>query len=139
MRAHEEDDAHDHHAGRQGLHRQGQIGTERGGPHDTAAGGDQHQEERPPDLAEQATELEARVVEVGLVLTVLGGASFEPRKDRFARRGARSAGSHPLPSAGRSPEWVRSAAREPVAARADIIAPLINVRGPHTGKSTQGP
>ena len=137
--AHEEDDAHDHHAGRQGLHRQGQVATERGRPDDTAAGGDEHEEERPPDLAEQSPELEARVVEVDLVLTVLGGASFEPRQDGLAGRAARSAGSHPSPSAGRSPESGPVCRARTGRGASGHHRTTINVRGPHTGKSTQGP
>ena len=67
-RAHEEDDPHDHHPGGEGLHRQGQVAADGQGPDDAAAGRDEHQQERAPDLAEQAPELEAGVVEVDLAL-----------------------------------------------------------------------
>ena len=79
--------------GREGLHRQGQVGTERGRPDDAAAGRDQHEQEGAPDLAEQSPELETCIVEVSLVLTVPGGALFEPCQDGLAG----SARSHPSP------------------------------------------
>ena len=68
-RAHEEDDAHDHHARGEGLHGEGQVAADRQRPDHAAARGDEHEQERAPHLAEQAPELEARVVEIGLALS----------------------------------------------------------------------
>ena len=70
--------------GRQGLHRQGQVGAECGRADDTAAGRDEHEEERSPDLAEQPAEFERRIVEVGIVLTGL----FAIRRSNHARTGS---------------------------------------------------
>jgi hypothetical protein len=81
-RAHEEDDAHDHHAGGQRLHCQGQVGTECLGTDHTATSSHHHEQERAPGLTEESPVLKFRVAEVVFALENSGVSRREPLKAR---------------------------------------------------------
>ena len=93
-RAHEEDDGHHHDARRQCLGRQRQARAERQRADHASARGHEHEQERPPRLAEEAPVLEALVLEVEVALAPGAGRALEPMKERIARtRAAARCGS----------------------------------------------